>query len=77
MCTDRLEEILEEVFQTIPESALAGEINAEEKLQKIVQAMDGYKQEIRELVEKMTPTTPPEVRTEREQQATKKQITLH
>jgi hypothetical protein len=27
--------------------------------------MDGYKQEIRELVEKMTPTTPPEVRSER------------
>jgi predicted nucleic acid-binding Zn-ribbon protein len=61
-----LEERLEEVFQKIPESALAGEISVEEKLQKIMQAMDGYKQEIRELVEKITPTTPPKVRTERE-----------
>jgi hypothetical protein len=28
--------------------------------------MEEYKQEIRELVEKITPTTPPEVRSERE-----------
>jgi hypothetical protein len=32
--------------------------------------MDGYKKEIRELVEKITPTTPPEVKIEREQQET-------
>jgi hypothetical protein len=33
--------------------------------------MDGYKQEIIELAGKLTPTTPPEVRSEREQQETK------
>jgi hypothetical protein len=33
--------------------------------------MDGYKQEIVELVGKLTPTTPPEVRSERKQQETK------
>jgi predicted nucleic acid-binding Zn-ribbon protein len=62
---ERLEERLEEVFQTIPESALARKINAEEKLQTIVQEMDEYKQDIRELVQKITPTTPPEFRKKR------------
>jgi hypothetical protein len=32
--------------------------------------MDEYKQEIRELVEKIKPTTPPEVRIEREKKFT-------
>jgi hypothetical protein len=45
-CAERLEKRLEEVFQTILDSALAGEINAEEKLKKIVQTMEEYKQEI-------------------------------
>jgi hypothetical protein len=65
-----LEQRLEEVFQTIPDSALAGELNAEEKIKRIAQTMEGYKQEIVELVGKLTPTTPPEVRSEREQQET-------
>ena len=38
--------------------------------------MDEYKQEIRELVNKIAPTTPPEVRIEREQHATKKAYIL-
>jgi len=41
---DRLEKILEEVFQTILDSVLTGENNAEEKLKKITQTMDEYKQ---------------------------------
>jgi hypothetical protein len=49
------------------DNALVGEINTEEKLHKIAHAMDEYKHEIKELVEKMTPTTPLEVRIEREQ----------
>jgi hypothetical protein len=72
-----LEKRLEEVFQTIMESALAREINAKEKLQKIAQMMDGYKKEIRELVEKMTPTTPLEVRLKGSSRPQKKQIILH
>jgi hypothetical protein len=43
-CADKLEQRLEEVFQMIPDSALAGELNAEEKIKRIVQMMDGYKQ---------------------------------
>jgi hypothetical protein len=69
-CTDKLEQRLEEVFQTIPDNALAGELNTEEKIKRIAQMMEGYKQEIVELVGKLTPTTPPEVRSEREQQET-------
>jgi len=34
--------------------------------------MDGYKKKIIELVEKITPITPLEVRTKREKQSTKK-----
>jgi hypothetical protein len=75
-CADNLEKRLEEVFQTISDSALAGEINAEEKLKKIAQMMEEYKQEIVELVGKITPTTPPEVRSEREQQATEQAYLL-
>ena len=37
---DRLEKILEEVFQTILNSALAGEINTKEKLKKIAHTME-------------------------------------
>jgi hypothetical protein len=45
----------------IPDSALAGELITEEKIKRIVQTVDGYKQEIVELVGKLTPTTPPKV----------------
>jgi hypothetical protein len=67
-----LEQRLEELFQTISDNKLAGEINAEEKLNKIAQRMEEYKHEIVELVGKLTPTTPPEVKLEREQQEIEK-----
>jgi hypothetical protein len=68
---DKLDQILEEVFQMIPDNTLAGELNVEEKIKRIAQAMDSYKQEIIELVGKLTPTTPPKVRSEREKQDNK------
>lgn len=45
-------------------------------MKKIAQTMEEYKQEIRELVEKMTSTTPPEVKSERDQHATEKSYLL-
>jgi hypothetical protein len=59
---EKLEQILEEVFQTIPDNALAEELSTEEKIQKIMQAIEGYRQEILDLVEKVIPSTPLEVR---------------
>jgi hypothetical protein len=44
--------------------------SAEEQIQIIAQTLEGYKKEIEELKEKLTPTTPPKVTTEREQHAT-------
>jgi hypothetical protein len=38
-----LEKILEEVFQTIMDGALVGELSAEEKLKRIAHNMEGYK----------------------------------
>jgi hypothetical protein len=42
----------------------------EEKIKRIAKTMDGYKQMIRQLVENLKPTTPLEVKSEREKQAT-------
>jgi hypothetical protein len=50
----------------IPDNVLAGEINEEENIKRVAQTMDSYKNEIIELYGKLTPTTPPEVRSERE-----------
>jgi hypothetical protein len=47
---DKLEQRLEEVFQTIPDNALIGEIHTKEIIKRIVKMMDGYKHEIVELV---------------------------
>jgi hypothetical protein len=34
-CTDKLEQRIEEVFQTIPDNALVGELNIEENIKRI------------------------------------------
>ena len=44
--------------------------NVEEHIQIIMQTLKNYKKEAEDLKEKLTPTTPPEVTYEREQQAT-------
>jgi FtsZ-binding cell division protein ZapB len=47
----------------------APERSAEEKIKIISQTIEGYRQEIEELKEKLNPMTPPEVREQREQQS--------
>jgi hypothetical protein len=43
MCIDKLEKRLEEVFQMIPDNALAGELKCGRKDKRIAQMMDSYK----------------------------------
>jgi hypothetical protein len=43
--------------------------NVEEQIQIIAKMLEDYKKEIEDLKEKLTPTTPPEVTTKREQHA--------
>jgi hypothetical protein len=66
---ERLEQRIEELFQAIPDNTLTGKINTEEKIKNITQTMEEYKQEIIELVGKITPKKPPKVRSEREEQS--------
>jgi exonuclease VII large subunit len=66
--TDKLEQKLKEVFTKIPDSAQEAVSSVEEHIQIITQTLEDYKKEIEELKEKLTPTTPPEVTAEREQQ---------
>jgi hypothetical protein len=61
---------LKEVFTRILDSTQAATSNVEEQIQIIAQTLEDYKKEIEDLKEKLTPTTPPEVTAEREQQAT-------
>jgi hypothetical protein len=61
---------LKEVFTNILDNAQEAMRNTEEHIQIIMQTLEGYRKEIEELKEKLTPTTPPEVTAEREQQET-------
>jgi predicted nucleic acid-binding Zn-ribbon protein len=47
----------------------ATESSAEEKINLIVQTIDQYRQEIKDLKEKLNPTTPPKVREKRKTKA--------
>jgi predicted nucleic acid-binding Zn-ribbon protein len=58
---DKLEKGLTMVYDHIPDSAQALERSAEEKIKIISQTIEGYRQEIEELKEKINPMTPPEV----------------
>jgi hypothetical protein len=51
-------------------SAQGENIPIEGKIEKIAQAMETYRSHITELTELLPPSTPPEVRTQREQEAT-------
>jgi hypothetical protein len=57
------------VYNHIPDNAQAENTSAEEKLKLISQTIEHYRQDIEELKENMTPTTPPEVREKRKQEA--------
>jgi exonuclease VII large subunit len=66
---NNLEQKLKEVFTRIPDSAQVATRNVEEQIQIIAQMLENYKKEIEDLKEKLTPNTPLEVTSEREQQA--------
>jgi predicted nucleic acid-binding Zn-ribbon protein len=67
---DNLEWKLKEVFTRIPDNMQETMNNAEEQIQIIAQTLEDYKKDIEELKENLTPTTPPKVTDEREQQTT-------
>jgi uncharacterized coiled-coil DUF342 family protein len=66
-----LEQKVVGTYEKIPKTAQRAELTTTEKIDQIVQAIDQYQQEIENLHEQLTPTTPPEVREQRKQEATK------
>jgi hypothetical protein len=58
---DKLEEGLTMIYDHIPDNAQELDRIAEEKIKIISQTIEGYRQEIKELKEKIYPTTPLEV----------------
>jgi hypothetical protein len=65
-----LEQKVVVAYEKIPKNAQTTELTATEKIDQIVQTIDQYQQEIENLWEHLTPTTPPEVREKRKQEAT-------
>jgi hypothetical protein len=59
---EEMEKHISTVFQTIPSSAESKRVSSEQKMRKIVQALEQYKDQIKELEEHAIPTTPPKVR---------------
>jgi hypothetical protein len=57
-------------YEKIPKNAQTTELTVTEKIDQIVQTIDQYQQEIEHLWEKLTPTTPPEVKEKRKQEET-------
>jgi tetrahydromethanopterin S-methyltransferase subunit B len=57
-------------YEKIPKTAQRTELMVTEKIDQIVQTIDQYQQEIENLWEQLTPTTPPEVKEQRKQEAT-------
>jgi hypothetical protein len=67
---DEMENQIHVVFQAISDNAESEEASSEEKMRKIAQMLQQYKDQIKELEEHAVPTTPPDVRTQREQDTT-------
>jgi ElaB/YqjD/DUF883 family membrane-anchored ribosome-binding protein len=59
---EEMEQQIHMLFQTIPESTSDEAGSSGEKLRRIEQTIQEYKEKIKELEEHVTPTTPPEVR---------------
>jgi hypothetical protein len=64
---DEMENQVHTVFQAISDSEGVQGVSAQEKMQKIAQTLQHYKDQIKELEEHAVPTTPPEIRVQREQ----------
>jgi hypothetical protein len=69
---DRLEQGLVVAYDRIPKSTQTTEPTTMQKIDQIVQTIDQYRQEIENLQEQLIPTTPPEVKEQRKQEATGK-----
>jgi hypothetical protein len=67
---EEMEQQIHMLFQTIPESTSDEAGSSGEKLCRIEQTIQEYKEKIKELEECVTPTTPPEVRAQWEQEVT-------
>jgi hypothetical protein len=63
---DEMENQIHTVFQAISNSEGIQGVSAQEKMQKIAQMMQHYKDHIKELEECTVPTTPPKIRVQRE-----------
>jgi hypothetical protein len=57
-----MEKYISTVFQTIPNNVESKGVSFEEKIRKIVQALEQYKDQIKVLEEHTVPNTPPKVR---------------
>jgi hypothetical protein len=68
--TNILEQGLTTTYNCIPNNAQATERSAKEKIIVVTQTIDQYKHEIEELKERITPTTPPDIREQRKKEAT-------
>jgi hypothetical protein len=62
-----MENQIHAVFQAILDNEGIQGVSVQEKMQKIAQTMQHYKDQIKELEERAVPTTPPEIRVQREQ----------
>jgi predicted nucleic acid-binding Zn-ribbon protein len=69
-CVKGLEKKVSAAYEKIPKNAKTFKLTTTDKINHIVQTIDQYQQEIENLWEQLTPTTPPEVREERKQEAT-------
>jgi hypothetical protein len=65
-----LEQKVAGTYEKIPKTAQRDELTTTEKIDQIAQEIDQYQKEIKNIHEQLTPTTPPEVREQRKQEAT-------
>jgi flagellar biosynthesis chaperone FliJ len=61
-----MEKHINVVFQAISDNAESEGASSEEKIRKIMHAMENYKEQIKDLEERTIPITPPEVISQRE-----------
>jgi Mg2+ and Co2+ transporter CorA len=65
-----METRIDAVFEAISDDTVSEETSLEEKITKIMQTLQQYKEHIKELEERTIPMTPPAVRAQREKDVT-------
>jgi peptidoglycan hydrolase CwlO-like protein len=68
---EEMEKHIGTMFQTIPDNAGAEEVSSQKNMKKLAQALEKYKNQIKDLEEHIVPTTPPQVTAWRDQDTTK------